>query len=411
MKSTADEATFRNYMFFWGGQLVSLLGSSIAQFSIIWWITVETESAFYLSVASLLGLAPMVVLSPLTGVIADRWNRKALIGTVDLLQALSTLGIIFMFWSDAVAIWQVLILLTLRGVFQAFHNPATAAIIPMMVPRERLSRMNGVNFLFNGAVNLVGPVTAALLLEVWKIESILWIDAFTFVVALVPLLMITLPSVRGKHEKPSFKEDLAEGIRFIKRGRGLLPTVIMAALLNFLLAPLSTLLPYYLKVDHLGGASHLALVMALSSGGTLGGGLLMSVWKGAKRKIAIAIASIYITFLGYALVAFTPLGLFWFMGLSLFIMGFCSPIANVSIITILQTVVPAEMQGRITSVLTAVAMGAMPLGMILAGTIAEFTPTANIFLGCVIAGVIVLTLSWLFTDIRHVEEMKTVPLQ
>jgi DHA3 family macrolide efflux protein-like MFS transporter len=411
MESKADEATFRSYIFFWGGQLVSLLGSSIAQFSIIWWITVETESAFYLSVASLLGLAPMVLLSPFTGVLADRLNRKILIGSVDLLQALTTIGIIFIFWLDVVAIWQILVLLTLRGILQAFHNPAVAAIIPMMVPREKLSRMNGVNFLFNGAVNLVGPVIGAILIEIWPIDTILWIDATTFVVALIPLLMITLPLVRGDREKPSFKEDLADGIRFIRRGRGLLPTVVMAALLNFLLAPLFTLLPYYINIDHSGEATHLALVMALSSGGTLGGGLLMAIWKGARRKIVIAMASIYITFLGYALVAFTPLGLFWFMGVSLFTMSFCSPIANVSIITILQTVVPADMQGRITSVLSAIAMGAMPLGMILAGTLAEFTQTASIFLGCTIAGVIVLTLSWLFTDIRRVEELNATPVQ
>ncbi len=411
MESMADEATFRSYIFFWGGQLISLLGSSIAQFSIIWWITVETESAFYLSVASLLGLAPMVLLAPFTGVLADRWNRKVLIGSVDLFQALTTVVIIFIFWLDVVTLWPILALLTLRGVFQAFHNPAAAAIIPMMVPRERLSRMNGVNFLFNGAVNLVGPVIGAVLLEIWSIDAILWIDAATFVVALIPLLIIKLPPVRGDREKPSFKKDLADGIRFIRRGRGLLPTVVMAALLNFLLAPLFTLLPYYINVDHLGEAAHLAFVMALSSGGILGGGLLMAIWKGARRKIVIAIASIYITFLGYALVAFTPLGLFWFMGLSLFAMSFCSPIANVSIITILQTVVPAEMQGRITSVLSAIAMGAMPLGMILAGTLAEFTQTANIFLGCTLAGVIVLTLSWLFTDIRHVEEINAIPAQ
>jgi MFS family permease len=99
------------------------------------------------------------------------------------------------------------------------------------------------------------------------------------------------------------------------------------------------------------------------------------------------------------------------MGISLFTMSFCSPIANVSIITILQTVVPADMQGRITSVLSAIAMGAMPLGMILAGTLAEFTQTASIFLGCTIAGVIVLTLSWLFTDIRRVEELNATPVQ
>jgi DHA3 family macrolide efflux protein-like MFS transporter len=402
----ATRATFRNYLFFWSGQLVSLLGSSIAQFVIIWWIVTETGSALYLSLASLLGLAPIVVLSPIAGVLVDRWNRRVLIGVVDMLQALATVGLILMFWMDLAALWQVLILLFMRGIFQAFHSPATSAITPLMVPKEKLSRINGLSFLFTGAINLAGPVIAAILLEIWMIDSILWIDAFTFIVALIPLLRITIPPVREKLQKSSFKEDLIEGISFIRGRRGLLPTVIMAALLNFLLTPLSTLLPFFVKVDHFGEAQHLAFVIAVGSGGTLGGGLLMSVWKGVKKKIMSAVAAIYILFLGYALVALAPTGFFWFMAIGLLIGSFFAPMANVSIITIVQTVVPARMQGRVNSVLSATAMAAMPLGMILSGTLAEFVATSTIFLGCTVLGVLVLTLFWLLTDIRYVEEME-----
>ena len=120
----------------------------------------ETESALYLSIASVVGFAPMVILTPFTGVLVDRWSRKALIGIVDFLQALVTVVLIFFFWLDIVSIWQVLALLGLRGVFQAFHAPAVSAIVPLMVPRDKLSRMNGLNYLLSGAVTLVGPVLA-----------------------------------------------------------------------------------------------------------------------------------------------------------------------------------------------------------------------------------------------------------
>ncbi|NIQ04594.1 MAG: MFS transporter, partial [Candidatus Korarchaeota archaeon] len=83
---------------------------------------------------------PMVILSPFAGVFVDRWSRKALIGIVDFLQALTTVAIIFLFWLEIVVIWQVLALLTVRGIFQAFHNPAVSAIVPLMVPRDKLSR-------------------------------------------------------------------------------------------------------------------------------------------------------------------------------------------------------------------------------------------------------------------------------
>ncbi|MCK4439767.1 MFS transporter, partial [Candidatus Bathyarchaeota archaeon] len=292
MEILADQATFRSYLFFWSGQLVSLLGSSIAQFVIIWWITLETGSALYLSLASLLGFAPMVILTPFAGVLVDRWNRKALIGIVDFSQALVTVVLIFLFWLGNVSIWQVLALLALRSVFQAFHIPAVSAIIPLMVPKPKLSRVNGLNYLFSGAVTLIGPVVAALLLVLWRIDQILWIDAGTFLVAVMPLLMIKIPSVRRKQDDSSFKTDFVEGLAFIKNARGFLPLLMLATVLNFLLTPLSTLLPYYIKFDHFGEAPDLALVMAFFQGGILAGGLLMSVIKGFKKKMVAIMFSI-----------------------------------------------------------------------------------------------------------------------
>lgn len=410
METQATQTTFTSYLTLWSGQLISLLGSSIASFVIIWWITLETESPLYLAVASFAGLAPLVILMPFAGVLVDRWSRKAMIGVVDLLQAVATVALILLFWLNIVSIWLVLGLLTLRGIFQAFHNPAASAIVPLMVPREKLSRMNGVNYLLSGATTLIGPVVAALLLEVWRIDQILWIDAATFIIAVIPLLIIKIPSVRRNQDedptRSSFKKDFGEGLAFIKNARGLLPFIVLATALNFLLTPLSTLMPYYVRFDHLGDAPDLALVMAFFQGGILAGGLLMSVTKGFKRKMVAIVFSVYVIFLGYAVVALTPTGLFWFMAVGGLIIGCCLPIANVSIQTIIQTVVPLKMLGRINSVIGALASAASPFGMILSGIIVEFTRTSNVYVVCAGLGMLTLTFSWFFTDMKHVEEIK-----
>ena len=410
MEGQADPTTFRSYLTFWSGQLISLLGSSVAQFVIIWWITLETGSALYLSLASLLGFAPMIILSPFAGVFVDRWSRKALIGVVDFLQALVTVVLILLFSVGIVSIWYVLALLALRGVFQAFHNPAVAAIVPLMVPRDKLSRMNGATYLFSGAVTLAGPVLAAFLLEIWKIGQILWIDAVTFIIAVIPLLLVSIPSVRKEdpdnQDDPSFKREFSEGLAFVKKARGFLTFIMLATAVNFLLTPVSTLAPYFVKFDHFGGASDLAFVLASFQGGVLAGGLLMLVIKGFKRKMVAVVLSVYIIFSGYALMALAPTGLFWFMAMAGLVMAFCIPIANVSVQTITQTVVPRKILGRVSSVTGALASAASPLGMILSGVIVEFTRTANLFLACAISGILILTLAWFFTDIRHVEEMK-----
>jgi len=407
MEIQANETTFRSYLFFWSGQLASLLGSSITHFVIIWWITLKTGSALYLSIASLLGYAPMVILGPFTGVLADRWSRKTLIGIVDFLQASVTVVLISLFWLDIVSIWQILAILTLRGIFQAFHTPTVMAIIPSMVPEDKLSRINGLNYLFTGAVNLTGPVIAAILLELWKIHQILWVDAFTFLVALIPLLMIRIPSVRKKQEKSSFGKEFMEGLAFIKNARGLLPLIILATTINFLSMPL-ILLPYYVRFDHFGEATDLAFVMASMYGGVLAGGVLMSVIKGFKRKAAVSMFSLYVQHLGYALIALAPTGLFWFMAIGELIYHFTLPIINVSIMTIIQTVAPMKMQGRVNSVLVSLATAAVPFGMILSGAIVEFTGTVNLFLGSIALAILLLTLSWLFTDIRHVESLEEI---
>ena len=410
METQVRQTTFRSYLYFWSGQLVSLLGSSIASFVIIWWITLETGSPLYLSIASLVGFAPMIILTPFAGVFVDRWSRRRLIGIVDFLQALATIILILMFSLNIVSIWQVLAVLALRGVFQAFHNPAVSAIIPLMVPRDRLSRMNGVNFLLSGVVNALGPLIAATLLELWKIDQILWIDAATFVVAVIPLLMIRIPSVRGKQDesqdKLSFRKEFGEGLAFIKKARGFLTFIMLATAVNFLLTPLSTQIPYFVKFDHFGEAPDFALVSASVQVGMIAGGLLMTLIEGFKKKMVAIVISVYIIFLGYALVALTPTGLFWFMAIGGSILAVCLPVANVSIQTITQTVVPKRMLGRVNSVTGALASAASPFGMILSGIIVEFTRTANLFLGCAVLGMLILTVSWFFTDIRYVEEME-----
>ncbi len=402
-----DQSTFRSYLLFWSGQLISLLGSSISQFVIIWWITLETQSTLYLAVASVLGLAPIVVLGPLAGVLADRWNRKSLILAADLFQALTTLVLILLFWFDVAALWQVFVLLTFKGVFQAFHMPSVFAIIPTMVPKEKLSRMNGVNYLCTSAVNMVGPVVAALLLSIWTISQILWIDVVTFLMALVPLLVIRIPSVLKEQGKSSsFRRQFGEGLSFIRKARGLLPLILLATAVNLLVTPLGTLLPYYVKFDHFGVASDLALVLAFIQGGLLVGAAIMSLIKVSRRKAAIMVSSMYILMLGYMLVALTPTGLFWFMAISGFIQTLCIPMIDVLAMTTLQTVVPVEMQGRVTSVTVSLAHAAQPIGMLLSGVVAVFIGTSNLFLACAGLGMVIVTLSWLFTEIKHVEKLE-----
>jgi DHA3 family macrolide efflux protein-like MFS transporter len=408
VESQADQSTFRNYLSFFTGQQISLLGSSATQFAIIWWITEmagKADAPFYLAIASFVGFAPMILLTPVAGVFVDRWSRKLLIGLVDFLQAMATVVLIFLFWSGFTSPWYMMGLLAFKGVCQAFHAPAVQAIVPLMVPRDKLSRINGVNYFFMGVMTLIGPVVAAFLLAFLRIDAVLWVDPITFLVALTPLLFIKIPSVRMGMEKSSFKKDFIGGFKFIKNARGLMPLVALATTLNFLLMPLVTQMPYFIIFDHLGGVADMALVMVSMQAGMLVGGLMMIFLKEVKKKMMTIVFSIAVAFVGYALLAVTPTGWFWYMVAWAFVLDLFVAPANVLIRTLLQVVIPAEMQGRVNSVLMSLSSAASPAGMILSGVLIGIVGSVNLFLGCAISGMLVLLLFWSFTGMRYLEKL------
>jgi DHA3 family macrolide efflux protein-like MFS transporter len=142
-----DQEKFRSFIFLFIGQMVSLFGSSIVMFAIILWITIETGSATILSITSFLSFAPVIILIPFTGVYADRWNKKKIIIYSDLFQAIFTLGLVITFVIGVINLILILVLVVFRGISQAFHQPASASIVPFMVPQKYLSKINSISFL------------------------------------------------------------------------------------------------------------------------------------------------------------------------------------------------------------------------------------------------------------------------
>jgi len=401
-------SNLKGYLFFWSGQLISLLGSNIVQFVLIWWVTVTTESALLLSLSAFIGFAPTILITPIAGVFVDRWGRKGLLGSVDFLQASATIVLIFLFQSGVANLGIVFGFLAIRGVFQAFQQPAIQAIIPIMVPRKHLNRINSVDYLLSSVIFLIGPVVAALLYAAIPIHNILWIDAATFLVAIIPLIAIKIPKIEkeleGKKEKIPFFEDFKEGVTFIREKKGLLSLLSVFTAANLFLMPLFTLLNLFVYTTHGGGETQLAFVMAFFQGGTIAGAILLTVWKGFKKKVNGVALGIFIAYIGYLFTSSSPIGLFWFMAIGNLINGFALPIANINSQTIWQTVVPKEKLGRVMSVRISIAQITAPVGMILSGVIAEYIPITYVFYGSAILGIFCLAITWFLTSLRKVED-------
>ncbi|MFX0104557.1 MAG: MFS transporter [Candidatus Hodarchaeota archaeon] len=410
MEEIANKKTFRNYMIFWSGQLFSLFGSSVVYFVIIWWITIETGSAVILALASFLYILPMTICMPIAGVFADKHNRKIIIGAVDSLQALATFILVLLFQFNVANVWIVLIFISLRSIFQAFHLPTVNAIIPAMVPKDKLSRINGINFLFTGFVQILAPAVAAFLMVFLMIKQMLWIDIFTFYIALIPLVFIKIPSFNHVSEeqaaskKFSFFKEFRLGITTLKIIPGLMMMILLSMLINFLIRPLDTLLPLFINVNHGGDEGLYALASVIFQVGIISGALITSFKKNWKNKIRIIFICIGIAMVGYMIIALAPKGLFLIIGgMGGFILAINLPIINALYQTFVQTTVPANRIGRITSIDHTLSMAISPIGTLISGPIAEFISIPILFFSCGFIGLIYTFTIWSFTGIRKVD--------
>ena len=405
MASVATSHTLQNYLFFWLGQLISLLGSSIIQFVIVWWIADVTASPIYISIAFFLGSIPMVIITPIVGVFIDRWNRKVTIVVTDSLQALLTFILIMLFMNNFTNIWLVMMVNFFRSVCQAIHFPTVNAIIPLMIPRKKLSRMNAINYLFTGIMRVIGPVISATLLMFLVINQILWADVFTFFIAIIPLIFIKIPPISAtskKTEKRSFTKEFKSGLSILKSVRTLYILIIFISVINLLNMPFTTLMVLFVKVNHSGAAQDYALVSAFFQTGIVIGAIIASSKKNWKNKELIIIWSVIIGIIGYTVTTLAPKGSYLLIGIGALIHASMIPIANTMFLTIFQTSVPHESQGKVFSILAGIAAAVTPLGMILSGPLAEIFGIALLFIITIYLQFVTLVVAWYFTDIKNI---------
>ncbi len=411
MAELADERTFRSYIFFWSGQLFSLLGSLVVFFVIFVWITDVTGSASMLALGSFIFLIPMLIITPFAGVISDRHNRKTIILIVDSFQAFFTFILTLIFMFNAAEVWIVFIFIGIRSVFQSFHSPTVGAIMPSMVPKDKLGRINGVNFFCTGLIQLIGPAVGATLLFFFPIQIVLWADVITYFIALIPLLLIKIPTVHVNSdggEKNSFIRDMREGYTAIRTIPGLLTIMAIAMLLNMLIQPLIILMPYFIKIVHSGDNFMLAIVEMILQGGIIIGAIIPIIKKKWKNSIRTMVIGMIIIFTGYLMYAIAPIGFYPLMGSGVFILGFFLPIINTIVLTVVQKTIPQDKMGRVFSILNTLAMVASPIGAIVSGPLSEIYGASWLYFYCAILGIIISISAYMFTGLRHVDYDKEI---
>lgn len=365
----------RRFFTIWTGQALSLVGSALVQFALVWWLTVQTGSASVLATATLVALLPQIVLGPFAGALVDRWNRRLILIVADTAIALITALLVALFASGRVAVWHIYAAMFLRSLGGAFHFPAMASSTSLMVPAEHLARVAGMNQTVQGAINILAPPLGALLLEMMPTQNVLAIDVLTALVAVLPLLVIAIPQparpATSSAGPSSYWGDLREGFRYVVRWPGLLGVILLAMMLNFLLSPSSSLLPLVVTGVFGKGAVELGWTRAALGIGTISGGLVLSAWGGFKRRMVTSLCGIVGIGLGVILVGVAPADQFPLLVAASFVLGAGSVFANGPLHAIFQSAIAPQVQGRVFSLIGAGATAMMPLSLLIAGPLSD----------------------------------------
>ena len=376
-KYEVEQKWMRKFIPIWSAQIFSLLGSGLVQFALVWWITQKTGSAAYLAMGTFVAILPEVLIAPFSGALVDRLNRRRVMILADGLVAFITLILAVLFAFDVVQIWHIFVAMFLRSVGGVFHWPAMQASTSLMVPEKHLSRVAGINQALRGSLNIVAPPLGALLMSALQFYQVIAVDVLTAIIAITPLFFIRIPqpirSDAGVILTPKvLLKDVAEGFRYMKNWKGMLYLTLLAALLNFLLAPSGTLTPLMVTEHFQKGVWELSLVESCMGIGIVVGGLTLGVWGGFKNKMTTSLLGVVGLGIGVLLFGVAPTNMFWLGVASTALLGFMNPMANGPIFAIMQSKIAPEMQGRAMGALNSICMAMMPLSMLVVAPVAEF---------------------------------------
>lgn len=376
----------KNISLFLSSQMISLFGSSIVQYAILWHITLTTESGFMMTVYIICGFIPTFILSPFAGVWVDRYNRKHLIILADGMIALATLILAILFYLGYNSIWLLFVIAAIRAFGAGVQMPAIGAILPQIVPTDKLTKVNGINGSLQSMVLLVSPMVGALFFSVTTLENIFLIDVVTATLAISVLLFFLRVKPHKKaseKQKVTYFADFKIGLQYIKHHDCLKVFFIFLAVFLVIMAPASFLTPIQVARNFGDDVWRLsAIEVAFSIGMIIGGGVIAS-WGGFKNRVITQ--SFAGVIMGVSTIALGVVPLFSIYLMFMLLFGVAVPIYNTPASVLLQEKVAEDYLGRVFGIMSMISTAMMPLGMLIFGPIADIVSIESLLIGTGIA--------------------------
>ncbi|WP_353948368.1 MFS transporter [Sporolactobacillus sp. Y61] len=387
------EHWLKNIILFLSSQTISLFGSSLVQYAMMWYITLQTKSGMMMTLYIICGFIPTFILSPVAGVWADRYNRKHLIILSDGLVAVSTLILALFFLMGYNAIWLLFVMAAVRAFGTGIQTPAVGAILPQIVPRDKLTKVNGTNGSIQAVIMFISPIVSAALLSLASIEIIFFIDVVTAAIAISTLL--TLVKI-APHEKAmqkqttSYLSDFREGLRYVRDHAFLKQFFLFFGLFFVLMAPAAFLTPLQVTRTFGGDVWRLTAIEIAFSVGMMAGGGLIAAWGGFRNRTKTLVFSTLI--MGICTFALGAIPVFWIYLVFMTLFGVSMPMLNTPTTVMLQEKVEEGYLGRVFGVMGMISTSMMPIGMLIFGPIADFIKIEWLLIG---TGVFILILTFL----------------
>ena len=375
MKYLNSFREMKHFLILWSSQAISSLGSSMTGFALIIWVYEQQGTATSVALLSLFTYLPAILFCFIAGTLADRWDKKKVMLVCDLIAALGTVTVFTLYMTGRLQIWHLYLVNFLISFMNAFQAPASYVATSLLVPKEHYVRAGGLQAFSGSVVSIMTPALATAVLAFAGLRAVFIIDLITFGAAFTTLLFfIKLPPVPAASEeaKPGFWQSCTGGLRFLRDHKILLKIILFFAFIN-LLAYLTGfgIMPAMILARTGNDRTILGMVSTALGLGTLTGSLLVTLMKPPKSRTRTVFLACAVSFAicnpGWAIGRTV-----WVWTAAAFAGNLPLPFLNANLTTIMRTKVPIEMQGRVFAARDTVQYSTVPLGLFLAGFLADY---------------------------------------
>ncbi len=394
----------RTYGLIWSGQLISVLTSAVVGYAMIFWMSLEMQSAEVLAWGAVASILPQSLLGPIIGVYVDRWSRRRTMILSDAAIALCTLLLAALFWTGRVELWHIYLLLACRSAGAAFHTPAMQASMPLLAPTEQLPRIAGANQIIVSLSNIAGPALGALLLNFTSIGNILLLDVAGAVVACATLAAVHIPDPAPRTEKRNIASELREGWSAVRSVRGMTALFALSIAVIFFLRPVGVQFPL-LTIEHFGGENfEMSLIEIVWGGGALVGSAIMGARLYRVNRVMLICMMEMVVGLSLLVSGLLPRGGFFIFALLTAAEGIAGGVFNATFISVVQSRLDSAVLGRVLACYYSIGMLPTAIGLLGTGFLADQFGLTTAFVGAGAAILLIAAAASLWPSLRELGE-------